>query len=73
MSMYDVLLAVGNGRRLDTGRRFRITVLASGPLDAATIAERNTDPTLAADEFSYAKSVKPAGSLPPAASLALAA
>ena len=72
MSMYDVLLAVGNGRRLDTGRRFKITVLARGPLDAAVIAEQNTDPALGENEFSYAKRVSQAGGRLPAA-MALAA
>ena len=72
MSMYDVLLAVGNGRSLDTGQRFKMTVLARGPLDAAMIAEANTDRTLGENEFSHARRVTPTGSRPSAA-MAMAA
>ncbi len=73
MSLYDVLLAVGDGRRLDTGQRIRTTVLARGPLDAAIIAEQNADPTLGDGEFSHAKRVKPAGRWTLPAAMAIAA
>ena len=58
MNKYYVVLAVARGACLDIGRKIRLTILASGPLMAAMVAEKITDQALGETEYSHAQHVK---------------
>ena len=60
MISYEVLLGVDKAAR-DTGRRMRLVVKESGPLEAALKAERLADRKLAYPdiEYTHAMSVQP--------------
>ena len=58
MNKYAVVLAVARGACLDIGRRIRMTIMASGPLMAAMVAERLADQSLGETEYSHARQVQ---------------
>jgi len=58
MNKYYVVLAVARGACLDIGRKIRMTILASGPLMAATVAEHLADQSLGETEYTHAQQVK---------------
>ena len=58
MNKYYVVLAVARGACLDIGRKIRMTVRASTPLNAAMAAECAADCSLGETEFTHAQHVK---------------
>ena len=59
MHPFVVLLAIGTALSHDSGRRLEMPVIAPNKLEACVIAERNGNVIVAADEYVYAKSVRP--------------
>ncbi len=69
MNTYHVVLAVARGARLDSGRKLRMTITASGPLRTALVAEHLAPQALGEAEDTHAQQVR---RRPPAPTLALA-
>ena len=72
MNQYYVVLAVARGACLDIGRKIRMTIMASGPLMAAMVAENLANQSLGETEYTHAQHVQQLEHAP-ALALALAA